>query len=269
MSLTPQSGLLGVSSQTSLRRAGLHARAPARTLLRIDEIDVRPRPAPRRRARRSAQYITPRRDGMSVRAEAEEQRDRRRHARAEDERRGGAFERADHRLGFAHGRVVGPAVDRRRCGLVVGIADEGRRDMHRRHERARRFVDAAERLGGERARAPVLGRRSQRQAPQELRRVARRRPPPSPISSAFERRRAIDQAQPEIARQPQRPKSLENSRFIASMPSRWRDVEAAGALIAASVAVARIEAEPHSATIASASAATSRRPRLRPCPASG
>ena len=89
---------------------------------------------------------------MSARSEAEEERDRRRHAGAEHERRGRAFERPDHRLGLAHRLVVGAAVNIAAAIEVVGVALEGRGEMDRRHDGAGLLVDAPQRLGGKRAR---------------------------------------------------------------------------------------------------------------------
>ena len=152
MSVTLHSGLLGVSSQT--RRVGFSATAADSAARSSGSANATSRPkfgASSFSQWRSAQYI---RRGATTRApgaQAQEQRDRRRHARAEDQRRGGAFERADQRLGFAHGLVVGPAVDRPAPVGVGGIADEGRRDVQRRHQALRRLVDAAERLSGARA----------------------------------------------------------------------------------------------------------------------
>ena len=89
---------------------------------------------------------------MGARSEAQEKRDRRRHARAENERRRRAFERADQRLRLAHGLVVGAAVGIAAAIKIVGVALEGRGEMDRRHDRAGAFVDGPQRLGGEGAR---------------------------------------------------------------------------------------------------------------------
>ena len=117
------------------------------------------------------------------RAEAQEERDRRRHARAEHERRGRAFERADHRLGLAHRLVVGPAVDVAAAIEVVGIAHEGRGEMHRRHEGARR----ARRCAPSAWAASVRGSSSRLAHSARPAQAASARPRPAPPASAISR----------------------------------------------------------------------------------
>ena len=90
-----------------------------------------------------------------ARRERKEQSGRSRHAGAEDHRRLRALERRDQRFGFAHRAVVGPAVDVAAAVLIVRVADISGRDVDRRHNGARRIVDAAERLRGQRARRPA------------------------------------------------------------------------------------------------------------------
>ena len=113
MSLTPQSGLLGVSSQISFVAPGLHRAREVGEILGVD------RNRPRGRAAGASLASQLRRPSTSPAA--------RRHARPGRGREtarspptcpsrtasvvGGAFERADHRLGLAHRRIVGPAVD--------------------------------------------------------------------------------------------------------------------------------------------------------------
>ena len=53
------------------------------------------------------------------------------------------------RLGLAHRRVVGPAVDVAGAVLVVGVADVGGRNVHRRHHRPGGGLDRPERLRGD------------------------------------------------------------------------------------------------------------------------
>src|SRR5271165_3855235 len=113
MSLTPQSGLLGVSSQ-----------------MRFVE--------------RAA-------------TEAQEQRDRRRHARAENERQRRAFQGPDHRLHYSDSVVVRAAIRIAAAIEIVGVADVGGREVDRRHDRSAGLVDTSERLRGESARAPAPG----------------------------------------------------------------------------------------------------------------
>ena len=93
-----------------------------------------------------------RREHVRARRQRKHHAGRRRHAGAEQQRLVRAFERGDHGLGLAHGRVVGPAVAVAGAILVVGIADEGGRDMHRQRDRPGRGVDCAERLRRDRAR---------------------------------------------------------------------------------------------------------------------
>ena len=73
---------------------------------------------------------------MVARRERQEERRRRRHAGAEDHRSRRPLQRRDQRLGLAHRFVVGPAVDVAAPVLVVGVADEGGREMDRRHHGA-------------------------------------------------------------------------------------------------------------------------------------
>jgi hypothetical protein len=88
-----------------------------------------------------------------ARSETQKKRDRRRHARAENERSGCAFESADDRLGLANGFVVGTAVRIAAAIKIIGIALEGCGEMDRGHNRAGALVDRPQRLGGQGARA--------------------------------------------------------------------------------------------------------------------
>ena len=131
------------------RRARLHRPRQRLQVLGIDEIDAQ---SERRRlvgepiAQGPIHHAG--RDHMGARSKAEEERDRRRHARAEHERRGRAFERPDHRLRFAHRLVVGAAVDVAAAIEIVGVALEGRGEMDRRDDGAGALVDAPQSLGG-------------------------------------------------------------------------------------------------------------------------
>ena len=153
MSLIPHSGLLGVSSHTSLVAPGFNAPASAGKSSASTKSTLSPWACASFASQaRKAQYMLLRRDDMRAGSEAQENRDRRRHARAEDERRRRAFERSDHSLRFAHGVVVGTAIRIAAAIKVVGVALEGRCEMDRRNDRAGALVDQPQRLGGEGAR---------------------------------------------------------------------------------------------------------------------
>ena len=137
-----------------LRRSRLQRRGKRLQILGVNEIDAEPegrRLVGEPGAERPIHALG--RDDMRARSEAQEKRDRRRHARAQDERSGRAFERPDNRLRLAHGLVVGAAVGIAAAVKIVGIALEGRGEMDRRHDRAGALVDRPQRLGGEGARA--------------------------------------------------------------------------------------------------------------------
>ncbi len=172
-----------------LRLARPHGAPERGQVLRVDEIDLE---AEALRVAREPASERPIHHGrrhdmdvaLGVRAEAEEERDGGRHAGAEDERLGRALERADDGLGLARGLVVGTAVDVAAAIEIVGIAQEGRRHMDRRHERARRLVDDALRLGGERARPVGLRHKG---APRRSFGVRRAVPLASPTRRSFSR----------------------------------------------------------------------------------
>ena len=135
---------------------------------------------------------------MGARSEAQEERDRRRHARAEDERSGCALERADDRLGLAYGFIVGAAVGIAAAIKVVGIALEGRGEVDRRHDRTGAFVDRPQGLSGQRARAERR-RFAHSARPRSSFGAPLPAPPASAISMSLSGRRAINDAKPEIA----------------------------------------------------------------------
>ena len=247
MSVTLHSGLLGVSSQT--RRVGF---SPTQADERGEVFGIAERDLEAEVRRLVLQPMAqspihpPRRDDPRAGREAEEQRDRRRHARAEHQRRGGAFERTDQRFGLARGLIVGPAVDRPAPVGVGRIADEGRRHVQRRHQALRRLVDAAERLGGARALAPVL-----RAAHSVSPRNSRGALTPSPAASAASRRFSGDNRS--TTRKPKSRAKRKRREIVGEQAvqrvhaeARRHDVEAAGALVGLQRRrVARIEAEPH------------------------
>src|SRR6185369_15454166 len=80
----------------------------------------------------------------------EENRRRRGHAGAEQQRSGPAFERAQQRFGLVEARVVGANVAPARAVLVVLVADVRARKVQRRHDCFRGRIDPAERLRSER-----------------------------------------------------------------------------------------------------------------------
>ena len=82
---------------------------------------------------------------------------------------------------------------------------------------ARGFIDLARRLGGEGARAPVL-RLVNSASPRSSFGAPRAGAARFADQEVFEPRRVIDQAKAEIAHEADGGRSLENSRFIASMP---------------------------------------------------
>jgi hypothetical protein len=88
---------------------------------------------------------------VATRGEREHDAGRSRHAGAEQQRFMRAFQRGDHRLGLTHGRIVRPAVAVTGAILIIGIADEGARYMHRQRDRLCGSVNRAERLRGDRA----------------------------------------------------------------------------------------------------------------------
>ena len=188
-----------------LRRVRAARRARARRVLRVDEIDGEPesrrvvgepvaqRPVHHASARRHARPA-PRLRNSAI---------GRRHAGAEHERRGRALERADHGFGLAHGRVVGAAVDVAAAIGVVGVAHEGRRDVDRRHDRAR-SPRRSRRAPGRRACAGSTWRRSQRRRPAaaSARRARARRP--RAISRSLSRGARSTILQAEVADEAQR-----------------------------------------------------------------
>ena len=156
-----------------------------------------------------------RRNDARARTEAEEERHRRRHARAEDERRLGAFERPDHRFRLAHRRIVRPAVDVARTVEIVGIADEGRATW----------------IGGTSARvvssilpsawaARVRALQSPLIAPGRAGASARPRaaPPASAIRRSLSEGARSTRRRPRSRRKRSGARSLEKRRFITSMP---------------------------------------------------
>ena len=71
------------------------------------------------------------------------------HAGREQQRGTPAFERRQDRLGLIERRALIARIDASGAVLVVGVADEGRRRVNRRRDRARLVVHPAERLRGD------------------------------------------------------------------------------------------------------------------------
>ena len=87
-----------------------------------------------------------RRQHVAAGRERQHHAGRGRHAGAEQQRLVRAFERRDHGFGLAHRRVVRPAVRVAGAVLVVGIADERGRDVHRQRHALGLGLDRAQRL---------------------------------------------------------------------------------------------------------------------------
>ena len=159
---------------------------------------------------------------------------------------GCALERADDRLGLAHGLIVGAAVRIAAAIKIVGIALEGGGEMDRRHDRAGALVDGPQRLGGEGARAqrPRVGHsaRPLKQLGRAAPRAARFRD-----QHVLEGRRAINETKPEIAHEAQRRK------IVGKQAIERVQTEAAGRNVEATLTLvvcerprrAGIKAEPH------------------------
>src|SRR5277367_93090 len=114
MSLTPHSGLLGVSSHTSFVVPGFSAAASVCKSSESTKSTLSPKA------------------GASVAS----------HARKAQYMPLGATT-------LAHGLVVGAAVGIAAAIKIVGITLEGRGEMDRRHNRAGALVDGPQRLGGQ------------------------------------------------------------------------------------------------------------------------
>ncbi len=87
-----------------------------------------------------------RREHVAAGRQREHHAGRSRHAGAEQQRLVRAFERRDHGFGLAHRRVVRAAVGIAGAVLIVGIADEGGRDVHRQRHALGLGLDRAQRL---------------------------------------------------------------------------------------------------------------------------
>ena len=149
MSVMVQSGLAGVSIQTSRVLPGRSAAATAAGSVMSISSTCRPQWVAKFISQlRSDQYITFGASTWSPGRERLEHGGGRGHARREQRRLRALLEPRDHRFGLVERRVVGARIDAARAVLVVGVAQVGRRDVERRRDRARRLVDPAQRLGG-------------------------------------------------------------------------------------------------------------------------
>ena len=132
-----------------------HRRLERREIVGLDEIDAQA-PALGLGGEPAAQRPVhhPRRDDVVAGVERLEYRGRGRHAGGEEQRLGPVLEHGEDALGLPHRGVVGPAVDEaRRIGVVL-VADEGRGEMDRRHDRLGDGLDRPHRLDGEAALRP-------------------------------------------------------------------------------------------------------------------
>ena len=159
MSVTLHSGLAGVSIHTSLVRpgriaapivAGSSASTKVASTPRLGRLVLQPLA--------QAPVHDLGRDHVRGPLERQDGDRRRRHARGHHQARRTAFEPGQHLLDLTHGRVVGPAVAVAAAILVVRIAQEGGRQMDRRHDRTRRLIDGAARLRGHGLRPHVFHR---------------------------------------------------------------------------------------------------------------
>ena len=157
MSVTPHSGLLGVSEPYELGHSRLQRCGKRLQILGVNEIDAEPgRPAlSLARQARSAQYMPLGGDHVGARSEAQEERDRRGHARTGNECSGRALPGLLMTASRLAHRLVEPKAAVRIAAAIkiVAIALEGRGEMGSAATmaRVRSSVHGPQRLGGESA----------------------------------------------------------------------------------------------------------------------
>ena len=161
-----QSGFAGVSIQTSLVSPGRTAASSAAR----SSVSTKSTRKPQRLASvasqlRSAQYITRGATTWSPGSSAWKTAVAAAMPEAKSSASGRVLEHGEDALGLPHRGVVGPAVDEaRRIGVVL-VADEGRGEMDRRHDRLGDGLDRPHRLDGEAALRPGGWHRGLRIAP--------------------------------------------------------------------------------------------------------
>ncbi len=151
-------GLDGVSSQTSFVLARLDRSLHGGEVGRVDEgrrVAVGDGVVHQPVAQRPVHHGG--RDDVSARRQGHDHGCRRRHARSQHQRLGAFLKGCQNGLALAHCLVVRAAVDEAVAVLVVGVADEGGRDVDRRHDGVGFRLLPAEGLGGERARLEAGG----------------------------------------------------------------------------------------------------------------